>query len=269
MSLSLNFAFILGADDPEMNTIRAIALDHGYTVAEAMAEGRRVNPGTAYATDAFSGAIPQGAHVVAVECDGPAFDALRDAGAFTVVDHHRPGDPGYGAPPQDYLRGSSLGQVLTLLGVKPTPEHRLVAAADHCLGAAYRGQCPGVDPDALMAWRAASRAAFQRRSADEVLADVRAAMTVIEAAPVVQLGDGAAVRDLRGADVPELPEAAARLGVAVMATPGVRPGDRPKVNVLGGDPPTIRAWMTWAQAQGLADLYGDPERGFAGGYVPA
>jgi hypothetical protein len=31
----------------------------------------------------------------------------------------------------------------------------LAAAADHCLAAAYRGECPGVDPDALMRWRVA------------------------------------------------------------------------------------------------------------------
>src|SRR5690606_4181877 len=27
------------------------------------------------------------------------------------------------------------------------------AAADHCLAAAYRGECPGIDPNALMRWR--------------------------------------------------------------------------------------------------------------------
>jgi len=34
----------------------------------------------------------------------------------------------------------------------------LCAAADHCLGAAYRGECPGVEPDELMQWRAESPA---------------------------------------------------------------------------------------------------------------
>ena len=37
------------------------------------------------------------------------------------------------------------------------------AAADHCLGAAYQGLCPGVDPDELMQWRVESRAKFQDR----------------------------------------------------------------------------------------------------------
>src|SRR5690606_12426626 len=39
----------------------------------------------------------------------------------------------------------------------------LTAAADHCLGAAYRGECPGVDTDELLAYRVASRARFQHR----------------------------------------------------------------------------------------------------------
>jgi len=30
------------------------------------------------------------------------------------------------------------------------------AAADHCLAAAYRGECPGVDPDELVKWRVAN-----------------------------------------------------------------------------------------------------------------
>src|SRR5690606_27893763 len=61
------------------------------------------------------------------------------------------------------------------------------AAADHCLAAAYRGECPGVDPDALMRWRAASRAAFRRRAVEDVLADVERAREALMDAPVVRL----------------------------------------------------------------------------------
>lgn len=37
-------------------------------------------------------------------------------------------------------------------------ELRYVAAADHCLEAAYRGEVPGVDPDELLLWQIGSRA---------------------------------------------------------------------------------------------------------------
>src|SRR5690606_5914134 len=76
------------------------------------------------------------------------------------------------------------------------------------------------------------------------------------------------VYDLRGNSVPELPEAASREGMAYLATVSDRDGRRRVV--LGGNasPETVRAFMNdWAHAQGLTDLYGDPARGFAGGYM--
>lgn len=69
--------------------------------------------------------------------------------------------------------------------------------------------------------------------------------------------------------VPELPEAAAQEGVAYLATVTDRDG-REKV-ILGGctTPEMVRAFMReWAPAQGLTGVYGDPARGFAGGYLP-
>src|SRR5690606_35947049 len=110
------------------------------------------------------------------------------------IDHHRPGDPGYGRSPEEFLPASSIGQVWASLlrlrndgwdsplysgtgsvywndrrwygdtpyGQVDVPEALLlVAAADHCLAAAYRGECPGVDPDKLMQWRVETRAEFQ------------------------------------------------------------------------------------------------------------
>src|SRR5690606_36820249 len=63
----------------------------------------------------------------------------------------------------------------------------LTAAADHCLAAAYRGECPGVDPDTLMRWRVESRAAFQRRSPAEILADIERARQSLRQAPEIVL----------------------------------------------------------------------------------
>ncbi|HEX7091788.1 MAG TPA: hypothetical protein VF192_16735, partial [Longimicrobiales bacterium] len=144
----------------------------------------------------------------------------------------------------------------------------LAAAADHCLAAAYRGECPGVDPDELMHWRVAVRAAHQGRPVAELLEDVEQACERLRAAPVVALGERLAARDLRGEHVPELPEAAVREGMAYLATVADR-GGRRKI-VLGGHAPAemVRAFLeSWAPREGLVDLYGDPARGFAGGYV--
>ncbi len=95
----------------------------------------------------------------------------------------------------------------------------LIAAADHCLAAAYRGECPGVDPDALMRWRAESRAAFQRRPVEAVLADIAAATERLRAA---RGSDG--IADLGNSTVPEAPEAACRAGIPFLAVVTERDG---------------------------------------------
>src|SRR5690606_38859652 len=158
--------------------------------------------------------VPAGSTVYAVEC----IDMLPN-NWWVRIDHHRPGDPGYGRPPAEFMAASSLGQVIAELarrqnlpavwrceehvlerapngcvkgnpygpywhvGITPADASRrlswgellydhslvlprafvLAAAADHCLAAAYRGECPGVDPDALLRWRAWERAQFQVR----------------------------------------------------------------------------------------------------------
>jgi len=334
---------------------------------------RRVTPAEAYAPDVEIGEGLRGMRATAymVECApavlvGSSMDGIDWAGAAVKIDHHRPGDPGYGRAPEEFFEASSIGQVIAELarldvlpedwryvGIHPDDptywdregelvplpggrtvrywhalgvryeyripaDHVLAAAADHCLAAAYRGECPGVDPDALMRWRVESRAAHQGRSADEILADVERAREALRAAPTVQLADGIAARDMREAytvqtvlvvpfvpgasvdaagvgdakfvvfgpraegawdegghhtfvehGVPELPEAAAREGVCFLARlPG--PGGRTKIVCQAGSPEQIRAFMeVWAPREGLADIYGDPARGFAGGYLAA
>src|SRR5690606_16260759 len=88
-----------------------------------------VHPGSAY--KAIGAVTPDGTRpgldwdtiVVLVECDGgPLRDSLGVTFAevrsghpgreFRVIDHHRPGDPGYGKPPAEFFSASSIGQVL-------------------------------------------------------------------------------------------------------------------------------------------------------------
>lgn len=232
---------ILGADTPKMQAIEGLLTEAGVPFVYGLHGGERVRSATAYRTDGLSGDIPPGAEVWVVEGDGPAVNALREAGHTVVtIDHHRPGDPGYGRPPAEFLPASSIGQILVLMR-KMLPEHWpraemgsgfgedeaylsgpygeertsprktyfdrddfddvgapwslgsmdegdwysleddgtwwlhwgeggcdvgsyyyaaaiphdlvLAAAADYCLAAAIRGECPGVDPDDLMRWR--------------------------------------------------------------------------------------------------------------------
>jgi hypothetical protein len=298
--------WVLGAPDPEMETIETLLRDAGEEVVYAIgADGNRVRPETAY--QAVPVQTPHWSYVYYVECGVPGCYGL-------TIDHHRPVDPGYGRPPAEYLSASSLGQVLAELASRraigedwlelrgwrtvsrpeppsdigrwsegalafgrdrqpawwvPPADIRHVAAADHCLAAAYRGECPGVEPDALMRWRVESRARFQRRDTAALLADVERARTAIRSAPPLELAPGVpSVRDMRGRKVPELPEASARENTCVVADGLPLPDGRTKVVCQSGSPAQIRAFMdTWGPQHGLIDIYGDPARGFAGGYL--
>lgn len=260
--------------------------------------------------------VPWGGIITLVECDAAAPIVLVPRGYCRVhrVDHHRSDDPGYGRPPAEFLSASSLGQVISELarfdalpqewgrygapktesgGFRPhyvrgwmigmargeaAVPHDLVlaAAADHCLAAAYRGECPGVVPDDLMQWRVRTRAAHQGRIEGEILADIERARETLREAPGLVLykrtpapSNAVTCADLRGLHVPELPEASAREGQCFVANGLPGPDGRVKVVCQSGTPEQIRAFMTsWAPAHGLTDIYGDPARGFAGGYVP-
>lgn len=365
--------FVLGASDPEMQAIESLLTECGVPWMHATRDGKRVHPGNAYdASDLVE--VPTNVTVVAlVEC----FARLSRVNlAMYRCDHHREGDTGFERPPAEFLRSSSLGQVIAILaraheteayeailrfgwervegGDRPDggcsvgvwdgstardllegpaiqlfPDGRyhvriwtssetdgvyshmlfpdqsyhmrvstegdklggcvswlviphelvLTAAADHCLGAAYRGECPGVDSEDLRQWRMCSRAEFQRRTVAEVEADVEAAKQVLTAAPWVTLysKDFRVVRDLRrpeamddarGYAVPELPEAALQLGVGYLAGPLKTPDGRVKY-VVSGKSEHVEAFRDhWAPANGLVDVYAFPERGMGGGYVP-
>lgn len=342
-----NLIVALGADDSEMSAIETLLRAAGVSVVYALGkDGKRVIPSTAYsAHDVSDGAWGEVTHLV--ECH-PA--ALSDGMSYAIredvvrVDHHAPGDRGFGKPPAEFFSASSIGQIIEILAahhlyhdyraidsefysapgcsyftgsgwsvdspfgsIWVDQEHVLIAAADHCLGAAYRGECPGVDPDALMEFRVRQRASFQKRDPDQILADIAVAREALRTAPTVDLG-GSAVCDFRNAftrtvapavpggpemgahvvfgdwnvgafdegdyhelikaGVSELPDAAAREGVAYLATVIEKDG-RKKV-VIGGSttPEQVRAFMeSFATSQGLTGVYGDPARGFAGGYV--
>lgn len=295
------YHFILGASDPEMSRIQDLLEASGIPFTHALGDGgRRVFPGNAYRVIDLSDPIKAGSIPVWVEC-GPADPSIQRT---KVVDHHHPGDPGYGQPPAQFLPASSLGQTIALLASHNrlprnwTPfsleqsfsdsapwyfdGHRwylkgshvqyylvpmdlvLSAAADHCLGHAYRGLCPGVSPDDLRLWRAKSRAERQQISVSQIAEDVESAMRAIRALPVCSV-EGFDVRVTKS-EIKELQEASAILGEPVMYTKTDRRSGRIKVGLLNGCTEQTVAWMHWAR-NALADVYGDPARGFAGGYL--
>lgn len=249
--------FVLGAPDPEMEEIERVLLECGELVCYATRSGKRVRVECAYDADGlggFEGSVAD-KDIVFVEC------CVRGLCYRDVVDHHRPGDPGYGALPENYLLGSSLGQVLEMLGKTPTALQRVIAAADHCPNYAYKGMCPGVDVQLLRRWRTASRAARRGVSEDEMELAIERARETLERAERIDIaGTAVAWVPERGG---EIPEASARYGIPFMYVEQVRDGRR-KLGIMGAAPAVIERWM---RECGLADVYGDPVRGFAGGYA--
>lgn len=255
----MKYVFILGASDPEMAAIEVICKENGYPIIYASYHGKRVNPGNAYQANRvnlsnFYNCIP-----VWVECRS---DSYRDW--HIVIDHHRDGDPGFGLPPAEYWLGSSIGQFCKLVGHERTDELSIIAAADHCLGHAYRGKCPTVSPDMLRNWRAKTRAAFQRISIEQLEENVRFAVAKLKSAPRLKINQAEFI-DARKVEVKEFAEAAAILGESVIYEIYDSKSKRMKAGVLGGSPEDIHAWMDWSSAF-LVDCYGDAERGYAGGY---
>lgn len=317
--MKTNILVVLGAPDPEMEAIESLLSAAGVPFVHATKDGCRVHPGNAYRSDqpTFPGGLPS--EVWLVECGGLCPQSVEEDDVEVVIlDHHRAGDRGYGAPPSEFFRASSLGQVISRLfwldsctdaealanrlgwetsqakgnsygsrGVLRRDHHVclfggshgddgdipslwarvpdtlvLTAAADHCLAAAYRGECPGVDPDTLMRWRVASRAAFQGRPESAVLTDIENARRALK---ICQTRNGWA--DMRGAGkIAELPEAAARDGIPFLATVRDRDG-REKFVLQAAPPELVSRFLAGDIVPGLVDAYGDPARGFAGGYL--
>lgn len=254
--------WILGAADPEMALIKDILRQQGERFVQALDEHQR----PVYAANAYDAKYPeivQAQEIFFVEC---AILSLRvpDGARIVQIDHHRPGDPGYGGAPATYLESSSLGQTLLHLEARGKPVEitktiRFAAAADHCLHHAYRGRCPGIDPDALMRWRLASRAAYQRRPVEALMADLERARQCLR-----KRRDAGEEIPFFKETLPELPEASAREGIPFCAELIER--GRKKQVIQGASAEVLRQWMQEKEQQGFS-VYGDPERGFAGCYL--
>jgi hypothetical protein len=202
--------------------------------------------------------IPREVPVVFVEC------RVRDYEPVLIIDHHHPGDPGYDKPPEHFMDGSSLGQVLRALEMEATPTQRLLAAGDHCLTAAYQGRCPGIDPKELLFLRASWKARVSGRSFGEVMHGI------LEAAKAVRLQYDSEYGESLFLDPTavsqDLAEGAAYEGVPVRYRQFFIPGGDLKEMLKGAAPEHIERFMTEHERAGR-HVYGNPHRGYAGAYI--
>jgi len=260
--------FVLGAQDPEMREIERVVGDSGRAWVHAAKGRRRCSPKTAYEADSVvrvgpdmvprAALLPPKVPAVFVEC------RLLGREPVARVDHHHPGDPGYEQVPEDYLQGSSLGQVLALLEREPTETQRLLAASDHCLTAAYQGRCPGVDPNELLFLRASWQAKISGRTLSDVIEGILDAAKRVRRRHDSEHGEA---RFLDPTQLPlDLPEGAAYAGVPVRYR-ALMPEGVLKEMFKGGSPAAVEAFMAGHEQAGRP-VYGNPYRGYAGAYWP-
>jgi hypothetical protein len=265
------YVFLLGADDPEMITVQAILDRLNIEYYFATYNGVRVHVGNAYEADPFE--VPKGMVLGLVECKPRNIENIA---SYEEFDHHIPGKGGYGLPPEQFLKASPIGQLCKHFGLKPTYNERVIAAMDHCMVHARKGLCPGVKPDDVK--KLSKIFIAKRKGVTE--AEVESCMVVIRqtllTAPVKRLGNER-VYDLMHVTwkLDSLEYLCARDVLADFGRAAIIPLECPEGSpdkiVIYGDAQasTIKAFVRWAQDEGLVGIYHDPERGYAGGYRTA
>ena len=222
--------------------------------------------------------------IILVECDGPYFkEKIKDKSKIIYIDHHRPGDPGYNRPPEEFWIGSSIGQFVQILCTYyknvptiscdfhcdnniwyPTSSELLyVAAADHCLIHAYQGRCPSVYPAELLKFRVKHKARHNKTSKENIMKAISYALSLINKHYDASKG----YADLTGyPNLEELNEAAAISGITVLCKVTAK-GHGSKIIIYSPDSEKIRDFMNNKIYPNIIDIYGDPIRGFAGGWI--
>jgi hypothetical protein len=259
--------FVLGARDPEMREIAQVLGKVQLDFVHAARDGFAVSPRSAYDADgvvnfvrpgrAEEAVLPPQAPSVFVEC------TVRGREPQLRVDHHHPGDPGYDKPPERYLEGASIGQTLQLLEMDPTPTQKLLAAADHCLTAAYQGCCPGVDPKEVLFLRASWRSMTSGRSLMDVVEGIFHAAKQVGRHYDSEYGESVFLDPTQLP--PDLAEGAAYAGRPVRYREWFR-GPVVKEMLKGAAPGHIERFMLDHLARGR-EVYGNPYRGYAGAYI--
>lgn len=259
--------FFLGAEDPEMKRIRYILKGEGHTIVQAKKDGELVHPGNAYEAN-NSTEIPDGATVFFIEC------AVKGIIPNVIIDHHRPGDPGYEKSPEQYWEASSLGQLCRILGIEPTQSDRVLAAMDHCFNAAMKGKCPGVTKQEVYDIKVSESSRFLGISEVTFNEKVVWYIRELKRFKTMRLGDQ---------DITLVPDtgigysleyltaqvAAVVLGIPVIIFLRDKEGGQTRLHLCGDvTKETVRIFMEEWAVNELERIYGSPDRGYAGGYKP-
>lgn len=266
--MAKDLLFVLGADDPEMRAIEALLTEQKCLFTHATVHGKRSHAGNAYLCDSTTNSISNDQQVVFVECE------VNGLYPKFIVDHHRPGDPGYDSPPEAFWEGSSIGQLCVLLNIEKTSNLAIVAAQDHCYAIAVNGGCPGINPEDVQALKHQEIAEAHGIELETVERLVSVFEERIHSANFIEIGEQK-IRDLRDFTIGYLYS----VGYLVMQCSLVRLQEaalleleedgRQKILLSGKVPAkAVSGFLdSWSTDNGLVDVYGVPGRGYAGGYT--
>ena len=264
--------YVLGAPDPEMTRIEEILTDQSLPFLHAtQTNGERADCRSAYTADAERTLTLPTQELVLVEA------GFANSERTDVIDHHNPGDFGYDALPEDSWRASSLGQLMLRLNLEPTRDDMVLGATDHNFAAAVGGIVPEVDPEEALLHKIEGIVMTHGGTVREVRNQVARCEALIGAGSSVELIAGEPVIDLRKENIGigvtteylAMQTAAAKVGVPVVVRSSNHLGDHEKIILTGNvSKNTVEAFMDhWGPENGLADIYGVPSRGYAGGYI--
>jgi len=266
-----------------MERIAEVLQESDQVFSWATKDGKLVNPASTYSADPV-----QINGFDAIVCVESMPSSLPVGAKKIVVDHHRPGDPGYDKGPSEFWQATSLGQIYKLLLLPAPPKKDLVLAAmDHCFTAAIRdGMCPGIASEDVKALRITNIAKTTGTSEQDVLNKVQSFDGFLNrvqrfegfyvSANEVTIGSQK-IKDMRHIDLGtgySLDLLAAQTSIALCGGTALLrhrdAGDAREKNTIYGraEPMTIIAFKdNWAASQGLVEPYGVPERSYAGAYA--
>jgi len=272
---SSDIIFVLGARDPEMDRIEEVLAENGLPFFHSLVDGEPVHAGNAYGAQVdasfVDASFPEDTNVIFVET------SVEGIQPDTIIDHHRENDPGYGMPAEDSWEASSLGQLCTLLGIKGSHGDRVLAAMDHNFPAAIRGEVPNVTRDEVLELKIKEIAKSSHITTADVKHTIDKSNEQIDQAKKIDIGDNPVV-DLRGNYLGEGPTcellsmqvALASRDLVGLLSNRDKPGGPLKITLSGSATPELVELFksNWGPSQGLVKIYGVPNRGYAGGYVP-
>jgi len=292
-----SFTYILGSMDVEMAAIQTLLKEEKCLVVMATTDGFN----GVRSSGAYSAAEEPSPSTVWIECAPLEGKSLIESTGAVLIDHHHQGDPGFHLGPENYMSAASIGQLLYFMvrnGYKPawkssvTPEndgyiysrdavslvyqgtkylvpmrYRYLAAADHCLANAYKGACPAINIEDLKRWREETSAAFKECTVSAIVTLLEETKEMLLKCPKIMLGNHEVI-DARHTYLKNMNEAAARLGMPVLASRCFFKKDGEKITIQATNPDLIAFFLNeWGPGIGLTGLYGSEHRGIAGGYL--